>query len=377
MKVFKRVFVKLIILLVVIALGGGSAASYQAYRQSTAGYAIDHYLSLLIDNSVDKAFVCLDQSEEQPMSQTEYGEALEAKKYSLYASYTVTEKEKSRDNDGNEYVDYEVEFLDAAGEKQMEEEFTVKKQSQQVLGMFDRWKVLSSHCMVKNFLLTVPAGSEVYLNAEKADTSWITSDGGKASYDCYQIPSLLPGKISLTVRHPALESVNATLDATDGSADYTDKMPLKESAKDECVEMGVNLLKEVYSSAVKNETDKLKLLKECEDTGKRLIQSQSREFDQEDRVFKNVAVSSFAATFGDLELTDEENGAITTEMTFSYHYVVRRDVTVDTEELQEDGTPVQQTETREEVGDSTAKMTMAYYDNAWHVTALEMDVIPK
>lgn len=377
MKVFKRVLVKVIILLVVIALGGGSAASYQAYRQSTAEYAVNHYLSLLIDNSADKAFACLDQSEDQVMSQAEYGEALTAKKYSLYASFKATEKEKRRDNDGNEYVDYQVEFLDAAGEKQMEEQFTVKKQPQRVLGVFDRWQVLSSHCMVRDFLLTVPTGSEVYLNAQKADTSWITREGVKASYDCYKIPSLLPGKISLTVRHPALESVNATLDAVDGSADYTDKMPLKKSAQDECIEMGVNLLKEVYSSAVKKETDKLKLLKECEETGKKLIQDQSREFGQEDQVFKNVAISSFAAQFGDLSLTEEANGAIATEMTFSYHYVVRRDVTIDTEELQEDGTPVQQTETREEVGDSTAKMTMSYYDNSWHITALEMAVIPK
>ena len=60
MKVFKRVLIKLLLLLLVIGISGGGAACYQASRQSTADYAMDHYLALLIDNSVDKAYSSLD-----------------------------------------------------------------------------------------------------------------------------------------------------------------------------------------------------------------------------------------------------------------------------------------------------------------------------
>ena len=57
MKVFKKSSDrKLLLLLLVIGISGGGAACYQASRQSTADYAMDHYLALLIDNSVDKAY---------------------------------------------------------------------------------------------------------------------------------------------------------------------------------------------------------------------------------------------------------------------------------------------------------------------------------
>ena len=118
MKVFKRVLIKLLLLLLVIGISGGGAACYQASRQSTADYAMDHYLALLIDNSVDKAYSSLDQSEAQELTKAEYEGALEAKKYSLYASYQMKEAEKRRDNNGYEYVDYDVTFQNAAGEEQ-------------------------------------------------------------------------------------------------------------------------------------------------------------------------------------------------------------------------------------------------------------------
>ena len=63
--------------------------------------------------------------------------------------------------------------------------------------------------------------------------------------------------------------------------------------------------------------------------------------------FKNVAISNFAAQFGNPVFTEEKNGAITTEMTFSYHYIMREDdVTTDTDEMLEDGTYAQQTTTQ-------------------------------
>ena len=102
MKVFKRVLIKFIILLFVVGLSGGGAACWQAYRQSTPEYAIETYLSKLIDNSSDKAYVLLDQSEDAALTEAEYAKALEAKKYSLYSEYNLYEVEKRRDNDGQE-----------------------------------------------------------------------------------------------------------------------------------------------------------------------------------------------------------------------------------------------------------------------------------
>ncbi len=378
MKVFKRVLVKSIVLLIVIALAAGGAAGLRGYRQSTAEYAIDRYLTMLIDNNGAKAYTMLDQSEDTVMTEEEYLSALEARKYSLYSSFNIKETEKRRDNNGNEYTDYHVEFLDAAGAVQQEEDFTAKKQAAAVLGIFDKWNIMSGHCMIKNFRLTVPAGSEVYLNNQKADASWLVRDGILASCDCYQIPSLIPGKYSLVIRHPILESVNATLDSFDENADYTGSMTLKKSAQDECKEIGVNALKKLYSSAASEKTDDLEeLFADCLDSVKKLAKNQAKVFHKEDAVFKNVAVSGFAAQLGDLVFTEEENGAITVEMTFSYHYVVKEDVTTDTGEYDEDGASIQQTETKSHSGDAKAKLQMSFYEGAWHIASMEAPVIPE
>lgn len=377
MKVFRRVLVKVIILLLIVAAAGGGAAGWQAYRQSTPEYAVDKYLTYLIDNNAQKAYALLDQSEDGEITAAEYEEVLSAKKYSLYAKYQADEVEKRRDNEGNEYTDYHVKFLNAADEVQFEDDFVVKKQAEAAFGVFDKWKVLSGHCMVKNFQLTVPTGSEVYLNNEPADTSWIVRDDAARSFDCYQIPSLIPGKISLVVRHPALESVNTTLDALDGNADYTDKMALKKAAQDECLEIGVKALKQLYSSSAKEKTDDLdELFGGCLDAAEKFVKEQGSEFNKEASAFKNAAISDFAVQFGDLVFTEEENGAIKTEMTLSYHYVVREDVTADTDEIDEDGNPIQQTTTDSRSGDNTSKFEMAFYDGAWHIGAMEVPVIP-
>lgn len=378
MKVLKRILIKSLILLFVIALSAGGAAGLRGYRQSTAQYAMESYATYLIDNNTEKAFSLLDQSENDVLTSEEYVDALEAGKYSLYSSFHIKEEEKRLDNNGNEYIDYHVEFLDAAGEVQTEEDFTAKKQAKAVLGIFDKWKIMSDHCLIENFSLVVPNGAEVYLNNEQADDAWIVRDGVQMSYDCYQIPTMLPGKYSLVVRHPVLESVNATLDPADGSADYTASMGLKESAKDECRELGVKALKLLYTSAATEKTDDLKeVFTDCLNDAEKLAKKQAKQFHREETSFKQVAVSAFAAQFGDLVFTQEENGAITTEMTFSYHYVVREETATDTGEYYEDGSSVQETVTDETSGDATAKLTMSYYDEAWHIAAFEIPVIPE
>ena len=115
MTVFKRVIIKVIILLVVIGAAGGGTSAFIASRQSTPEYTMDQYLGYLIENDSERAYGLLDQSEDVTLTQEQYAEALTAKSYSLYSSYTMTEQETRRDENGNEYTDYQVEFEDAGG----------------------------------------------------------------------------------------------------------------------------------------------------------------------------------------------------------------------------------------------------------------------
>ncbi len=392
MSVWKRVFIKTVILAFVIVLFGGGAAGWQAYRQSTPEYAADQYIALLIENSGEKAYTLLDQSEDAAMTPEEYEAALSEKKYSLSSSYTISGSEKRRDQSGNEYVDYRTEFKDAEGAVQMEETFTVKKQTDLLFGVFDQWKVLSGHCMVKDFVLTVPAGAEVYLDGRKAEASWLVRDGVLPSYDCYQIPSLLPGRISLSIRHPAFDSVNGTLDPLDGNAEYGEKMTLGQAAQDVCKELGIKALKQLYSCAAREKTEDLEeLLAECSDAATAFVEAQGQEFHKDSAVFKSAGITDFAVQFGTPAFTGEATGAITVPVKLSYRYIMRENVSSEpseeeqgdeegTEETDterpENGNVVQEGETRVMSGDNNAEFVMAWHHGAWHIASMEVPVIP-
>lgn len=378
MKVIKRILIKSIILVLVIAAGSGTAIGVRGYRQSTAQYAVDTYTAMLTEGNGEKAFDFLEQAAEQVLTKEEYLSVLEAEKYGLYSAVNIKEAEKHLDSDGNEYTDYHVEFLDASGAVQKEEDFTAKKHAAAVFGIFDEWKILSDHCMIENFGLTVPVGAEVYIDNKQADSAWIAEDGEQQSFDTYRIPSMIPGKYSLVVRHPAFESVNATLDTANGDADYTGMMTLKSSAQDSCKELGVKALKLLYTSAAAEKQDELKeLFADCLSDAKKLSKNQAKEFHKEDTAFKQAAVSGFAAQFGEPQYTGDENGAITTEMTFSYHYAVREEKTVDTGEYYEDGSTIMETVEEDHSGDATAKFVMSYYDGVWRIASFDIPVIPE
>lgn len=375
MKAFTRILLKLILFLLIVAAAACGAVGWRTYQRSAPDYIMDQYLSLLIDGEDGKAFRLLDQSEEDGMTQEEFAEALKGKQYGLCASCEAQELEKRTDNNGNEYVDFHAEFKDAEGAVQSEENFTVKKQAKAAFGVFDQWKVLSGHCMVKDLEITVPTGSEVYLDTQPAATEWIVRDGVPYSLDRYRIPSLLPGKLSLIIRHPVLESVNTTLDTNEGSQDYSAQMALKKSAQSECMELGISALKQLYAGAVKEDAGELGLFDACAKKAKRFVKKQGDVFHEEDRVFQSVAVSRFAPEYGSPVFAEGEDGAITVEMKLGYHYLLREDVTTDTEETQEDGTPVQETKRDSKSGDSAATFSMTYQNGAWSIASIDVPLI--
>lgn len=377
MRVLRRVLIKLFIFLLVVVVFGGGAAAWRAYEQSTPEYAVQNYLTMLIEDNSDRAYTLLDQSEDDALTIEEYKEALKARKYSLYSSFRTKAGETRHDENGNAYIDYHAEFMNAADEVELEDAFTVKKQSKSVFGVFDSWKVQSAHCMVRNYSITVPAGSAVYLNNAKADTAWIV-ETDLASADTYVIPKLVPGKISLTIRHGALESVNTTLDVAKEPVDYMANASWKKSSEDECKELGVKALKVLFTSAANGElNDEESLLENCRKEAKKFVKEQAAVFAEEGSTFKNVGISDFAVQFGAPVFTEKENGAITADMQLSFRYSVKTETVEDTGEVYEDGTAITETNTTAKNGDVTAVFGMAFFDGVWHIDSMELPVIPE
>ncbi len=375
MKAFTRVLLKLFLFLLVVAAAACGAIGWRTYQRSKPEYIMDRYLSLLLEDDSAKAFELLDQSESDPMTAEEFAEALQGKQYGLSAAYTVEEKETRADDNGNEYVDFYAEFQDAEGSVQLAEDLTVRKQAKAAFGIFDQWKVLAGHCMVNDLEITVPTGAQVYLDNQPLDAAWIARDGVPAAFDRYRIPSQLPGRKNLVIRHPVLESVNTTLDTNDGNQNYSAQMILKKSAQDACLELGISALKQLYAGAVKEDAGELTLFDACTKKAKKFVKNQGAAFHQENRAFQSVAVSKFVPQYGNPVYAEGEDGAITVELTLGYHYLLREDVTADTGETQEDGTPVQETKRDSRSGDSTAKFVMAFRAGAWDIDSLEVPMI--
>ncbi|MCC8107404.1 MAG: hypothetical protein LIO99_15640 [Clostridiales bacterium] len=409
MKVFRRILLKLVILILVIVLFGGAAYVVHYWPQSSPGGALEAYLELLIENDTEKAYERLDQTESTVLSQTEYESAVQAWKYALCDSYRIEEISTRQGTNGESYADYHVEFLDSSEEVQLECDITLKEQSDAILGMLDQWKVLPDHCMVKNLRVTVPVGSTLYLDGEEADSAWIVSaepeaaeeteeseatdgaeesdttdeaDDADASKVCYEIPGLLPEKVSVVVRHPILESLEVTLDPLDGDVDYCDSMDWKESAGSSCMEIAVSALKQIYTAAVTGETEKLdELFSECQDAVTAIVESQSEEFYRENETthpeFESVGIYGYEADFEAPVYTNDENGAITATMTFTYHYIVRNRERVETGDIWADGENAWEYQTVPYTGEAIAEFVLSYYEDEWHIETVTLPVIPE
>ncbi len=388
MKVFWRVTGKTLILVLIVLVFGGAAYCMHGSRESSPQYAIDQYLSLLVDGNTNRAFQLLDQSENTQMSQEEYEDAVRESKYVLNDSFDAEELARRSGTNGEEYVDYHVSFTDASGAVAQEQDFTVKKQANARLGIFDRWKVLSSHCMISDLRITVPTGSTLYLDGEQAGVSWLVTDGVPASKSCYQIPSLFPGEVELAVRHPVLEAVNMNLDPSDGDQDYSELMGWKQSAKDACFELAVTALKQLYLAAGTQDMDQLdEVFADCLDDASAIAGEQAREFYPDHSEFSSVGIYAFDISQGDPVFTDEGNGAISMDLDLSYQYVLREDVeetaegeeTEEAEETEEESEAEQEAGTSREVwfGDAEAKFVMSWYGSDWHVSSVELSVIPE
>ncbi len=384
MKVFRRILIKTIVLALVIAAAGCAAFLVHGYLTSRPESALEEYLSLVMAGDTETAYERLDLSEGTELSLDVYELAMLEKKYALYETVQMEEVSSRAGTGGESYVDYHVEFLDEDGVAWLEDDFTLKKQEESVLGLMEQWKVLSDHCLITYLQVTVPTGSTLYLDGEVADASWIVTEDAGTSRTIYEIPSLLPGDTAVVVRNPILQSLETGLDPSDGDVDYTDQMvTLKGSAESACKELAVAALKAIYVAAVTGETDGLDDVFEegCLSDAEEIASEQGTEFYLEDEVthaeFESVGIYDYDAVFADAEFTDDENGSISTILTFSYHYNVQNGERVETGEIWADGENAWEWRTVSHTGEAMAQFTMSYYEDAWHITSVTLPVIPE
>ena len=76
-------------------------------------------------------------------------------------------------------------------------------------------------------------------------------------------------------------------------------------------------------------------------------------------------------------MISQESGSLEVEMTFSYHYMLREDVTtISEDQYAEDGTPLTVTETNVDSGNATANLTLSYTDGQWKITSFDIPTVP-
>lgn len=381
MKVWKRILVKVLLFVVLVGGAGTAGIARRAGSQATAEYALNRYAEHLIGNEMEKAYPYLDQSGDIVLSAADFTKAAEAKKYGLYAGYRLEKLESRRDDAGNEFEDYKITFVNTDDEVQAEETITAKKQAEKRFFFFDEWLVVPDHCLVKNFTFTVPAGSSVILDGKNAD-AWLTENTDQKGKNQYCVPEILPGKIRVQIHHPIFDAVVTEMDTTEQNVDLCRDMQLSEDGKAACFEAGVKILRELYTGTVKESASQLSdIFAPCQERAKELMDQQQQILTEKSEAgsgFQSLAVSGFNPRYGEIVYSEEEDG-IQVEMSMAYHYLgkFRTTVMVETGEYDEDGYPIAEESTREDSvsGDSTAKLTLSYYDNAWHLTEMDIPLI--
>ncbi|MDD2957997.1 MAG: hypothetical protein PHR92_05645 [Lachnospiraceae bacterium] len=381
MKVWKRVLIKVLIFLLIVGIAGFGGIAYKESGQSGSDDILSYYAEKLIANEQNRAYACLDNSRDVALTEEEFTKAAEAKKYSMYASYKIEKLQNRQDEDGTEYDDYKLTFLNSAEEVQAEETVSVVKEKEKRFFFFDDWRVLPDHCMVQDYTITVPAGSTLYLNGKPADASWIVAD---AAGEQYRVPSILPGSISILVQNPALEDLSEDADTTAGNIDLCSKMKLNEGSKAACLEIGVKTLKDLYSASVKGDSSKLSadLYSGCRKAAETFVNSQKNTLSQQEdstSQFVSIAVSGFNPRYAEPVYGTAEKGGIQMELSLTYHYLGKFQTTVweETGEYDENGDPIttETTQDSSQSGDATAKLTMSYQDGTWKLTEMEVPEI--
>jgi len=132
--------------------------------------------------------------------------------------------------------------------------------------------------------------------------------------------------------------------------------------------------------AEKIENELATLFASCLDDVIEIVEKQSEEFYREDTVshpeFESVGIYDYEAEFEELSYSDEESGAITTVMTFTYRYIVRNTERVATGAIWADGTNAWEYQTVPYTGKATAEFSLSWYDEEWHIDSVTLPVIP-
>ena len=376
MKVVRRILLKLLFLILVVGICGGAAAFWKGSRESKASEAAMHYVQMLISGESEAAYQMLDQSSGMPLTLEEYQAALEGKKYAVYPSFRLKEDASVTGPDGRQRVRYLAEFLDAENEVRQEELFTFCMRAEKILGFFPRWTVLPDHCLIENYTLMVPADSQVWVDEVLLDRSLILSgQNGEAGTQTYQIPHIFPGKHAVRVWHPVLAATEQTIQTDDGPQNLCQTPRWNDEALSEGKEIGVYVMKNLLSAAVRQNVTLIdeEVCQAFLNDARNFVGQEGEYLQQSEASFVSLDASSYTGHLEDPVLLAD--GGIQAELVFSYHYEIQREmVTVNWEEYNEDGTPVEVMEPLTESGTSTANFTLEWKNGQWKITKAVLPV---
>lgn len=381
MKVWKRVLIKTIIFLLVVAAGSAAGIAYRESQTDTAQYVLERYAQHLIHHETDQAYRYQDTQMEGSITQEEFAAAAEARNYSLYAGFHLEKVETRKDENGNEYEDYRISFVNSDDEEQAAEEISVRKQAEKKFFFFDQWKVMPDHCMVKDFVLQVPAGSAVVLSGESLEEGLLQEGGGQSAVDTYIVPEILPGTAEVTVSHDIFETLTASVDTMEQTVDLCPQMQLSDGGRAAALELGVETLREIYRLAIVNAQSASQqedgLFEACEDQADQFIGTLQDELEaqsEEGYALERVAVWEYNPRYGQMTFTEGQGIQVDLELAYQYSWTFQQQVLEETGEYDEYGEPILTETSQEDIrpGDAAAGLTLSYYDGSWHLSGMDV-----
>lgn len=244
---------------------------------------------------------------------------------------------------------------------------TLVKQASKKWLFYDDYKIAEDGLVAKNYTITIPAGTEFYIDGVLVSESYKNAEESSETEKVYVLPMVFTGLHEMRVTAPFAEEKVFEEDVYDGGSVDVYTLELTEAAKTEVSQTAEAFVKDFVTNAVsKQDIDKVQAYfasnLDSEYVQELYADLQKYGIDEEGVGIKSVVFNGFKSV-PDAEY--QAGSAYEVQVSFDYNYTALREDWFD--EVIEEYTP-------EDAREGSASVYFTYENGKWMVTRVSINM---
>lgn len=267
---------------------------------------VEKYFVELANQDLKGAYKLLDVEEDDFINEKLFEKVNSNSKLNKVTNYEV-----KKSKGGSLGKNIEIEYRTKGSSSDESYYVSVNKKAGKKALFFDNWEVTTEAIIVKDFLVTVPAGAKVTVDGVELDKSYINQKD--EAYQFYTIPAMFAGEHQIVVSQEDMQEVRKIVSTNDTYSFWQEDMVPQKEVLEEVIQTAAKDFEAVYMAAASGkEFDSVKDLF----SSKKESQSQAKEEYEELRDELRDSSYSFInkIAFSEIEGTIEKGYAETDEM---------------------------------------------------------------